>query len=98
MSSESRRRVAGALLTVARIGQAQAFFGNVYEAVVKVPDTFARNRALAGRSPLRLGSPTLYFVPAGPITLAASVGALVTSRRNRGWLAASTAASVVAGA
>lgn len=98
MRSTSRRRVAGALLTVARVGQAQAFFGNVYEAVVKVPDVFARNRALAGRSPFRVGSPTLYYVPAGPIALAASVGALLTGRRDRRWLAASTASSVAAGA
>lgn len=91
-----RSSLAGALLTVARVGQAQAFFGNVYEAVVKVPDVFARNRELAGRSPFRVGSPTLYFVPAGPVTLAASVGALVTGRRNRRWLAASTAATAAA--
>lgn len=89
--------MAGALLTVARVGQAQAFFGNVYEAVVKVPDVFARNRVLAGRSPFRVGSPTLYFVPAGPVTLAASVGALVTGGRNRRWLAASTGATAAAG-
>lgn len=98
MRSESRRRLAGALSTVARVGQAQAFFGNVYEAVVKVPDVFARNRELAGKSPFSVGSPTLYFVPAGPVTLAASVGALVTGRRNRRWLAASTAATAAAGA
>jgi hypothetical protein len=85
------------LLNVARVGQAQAFFGNVYEAVVKVPDTFARDRSLAGKSPFRPGSPTLYFVPAGPVTLAASVGALVTGRGGR-WLAASTAATAAAGA
>jgi hypothetical protein len=97
MRSPSRRLVAGALLTVARLGQAQAFFGNAYEAVVKVPHTFAHNRSLAGRSPLRLGSPTLYFVPAGPVTLAASVGALVAGERNRRWLATSTAASAAAG-
>jgi hypothetical protein len=98
MRSSSRRRVAGALLTVARIGQAQAFFGNVYEAVVKVPHTFAHNRSLAGKSPLRPGSPTLYFVPAGPVTLVASVGALVAGGRDRRpWLATSTAAGAVAG-
>jgi hypothetical protein len=88
--------VAGALLTVARVGQAQAFFGNVYEAVVKVPDVFARNRALAGKSPFRVGSPTLYFVPAGPVTLAASVGVLVAGEHDRRWLAASTTAFAAA--
>lgn len=85
------------MLNVARVGQAQAFFGNVYEAVVKVPHWFAHERSLVGRTPLRAGSPTLYFVPAGPVTLTASVGALVAGGHDRRWLATSTAASVAAG-
>jgi hypothetical protein len=97
MRGSSRRRVAGTLLNVARLGQAHAFFGNVYEAVVKVPHTYAHDRSLAGRSRLRPGDPTLYFVPAGPIALVASVGALVAGERDRRWLAASTGASVAAG-
>jgi hypothetical protein len=88
----------GVLLNLARVGQAQAFFGNVYEAVVKVPHTFAENRELAGRTPFRRGSPTLYFVPAGPVTLAASVAALAVGEQDRRWLGASTAATVAAGA
>jgi len=96
MRGSIRQRVAGALLNVARIGQAQAFFGNVYEAVVKVPHTYAHDRSLAGRPGLRPGSPTLYFVPAGPLTFVASVGALAAGRE-RGWLAASTAATGAAG-
>lgn len=97
MRGSSRRRVAGTLLNVARLGQAHAFFGNVYEAVVKVPHTFAHDRVLAGQPWLRPGTPTLYFVPAGPVTLVASVGALAAGERNRRWLAASTGASVAAG-
>jgi hypothetical protein len=96
MRGSTRRRVAGTLLNIARFGQAQAFFGNVYEAVVKVPHTFAHDRSLAGRPGLRPGSPTLYFVPAGPVTVVASVGALVAGRE-RGWLAASTTASAATG-
>ena len=88
----------GVLLNLARVGQAQAFFGNVYEAVVKVPHTFAENRELAGRTPFRRGSPTLYFVPAGPVTLAASVAALAVGEQDRRWLGASTTATVAAGA
>jgi hypothetical protein len=88
----------GVLLNLARVGQAQAFFGNVYEAIVKVPHTFADNRELAGRSPFRLGSPTLYFVPAGPVTLAASVAALAVGEQDRRWLGVSTAATAAAGA
>jgi hypothetical protein len=97
MRSSSRRRLAGVLLNVARIGQAQAFFGNVYEAAVKVPHTFAHDRSLVGQTRLRVGNPTLYFVPAGPVTLAASVGALVAGEHDRRWLATSTAASTAAG-
>jgi hypothetical protein len=89
--------VAGLLANVARVGQAQAFFGNVYEAVVKVPHTFAHDRSLAGSARLRLGSPTLYFVPSGPVTMAASVGALAAGGRDRRWLGASTAATAAAG-
>lgn len=88
----------GVLLNLARVGQAQAFFGNVYEAIVKVPHTFAENRELAGRTPLRRGSPTLYFVPAGPATLVASVAALAVGEQDRRWLGVSTAATAAAGA
>jgi hypothetical protein len=97
MQDSSRRRVAGALLTTARVGLAQAFFGNVYEAVVRVPQVFADNRELAGGSPFRRGSPTLYYVPAGPVTLAASVGALAVGGHDRRWLAASSGAFAAAG-
>jgi hypothetical protein len=97
MRVSSRRRLAGALLNVARLGQAQAFFGNVYEAVVKIPHTFAHDRVLVGQRLLKPGNPTLYFIPAGPVTLAASVGALVAGGHDRRWLGASTAASVAAG-
>jgi hypothetical protein len=97
MRGSSRRRLAGALLNVARLGQAQAFFGNVYEAVVKVPHTFAHERSLAGRPRLRPGNPRLYFVPAGPVALVAAVGALVVGQHDRRWLAASAGASAAAG-
>jgi hypothetical protein len=88
----------GVLLNLARVGQAHAFFGNVYEAIVKVPHTFADNRELADRPPFRLGSPALYFIPAGPVTLAASVAALAVGEQDRRWLGVSTAATAAAGA
>src|SRR5687767_6172745 len=96
MRGSSRRRLAGVLLNVARLGQAESFFGNVYEAVVKIPHQFAADRSLAGRHPFRLGSPALYFVPAGPVALAASVGALAAGEHDRRWLATSTAATTTA--
>ncbi|SMD22969.1 anthrone oxygenase family protein [Kibdelosporangium aridum] len=86
------------LLGAARIGQAQMLFGNLYEAVVKVPHVFAHHRELAKPGAvLRPGSPTLYFVPAGPVTIAASVAALASGWRDtsrRPWLAASAATTV----
>lgn len=102
MSSRRRRRVAGALLTVARVGQAQMLFGNLYEAVVRIPHRFAHQRDLAGpmspRTLLRPGNPTFYFVPSGPITVAASLGALAAGSSERRWLAASAAATTSAAA
>lgn len=62
-----------------------------------MPQVFADNRWLAGETPFRRGSPTLYFVPAGPVAFAASVGALVVGGHDRRWLAASTGASAAAG-
>ncbi|MEN3616082.1 anthrone oxygenase family protein [Plantactinospora sp. ZYX-F-223] len=100
----ARHQFTDALLTVAQFGQAHLFFGNLYEAVVKVPDRFAEHRDLATppgataslASLLRPGSPVLYFVPSGPITVAMAVGALATGWRgpNRHWLTASAAATV----
>ncbi|CAM4272066.1 DUF1772 domain-containing protein [Kibdelosporangium persicum] len=89
------------VLGAARIGQAQMLFGNLYEAVVKVPHVFAHHRELAEPGAmLRPGSPTLYFLPAAPVTIGASVAALASGWRDtnrRPWLAASTATTVAAG-
>jgi hypothetical protein len=103
-SSRHRRQLTDALLTAAQFGQAQLFFGNLYEAVVKVPDRFAEHRDLAGppgataslRSLLRPGSPVLYFVPSGPLTVAAAIAAVAAGWRgpSRHWLTASAAATV----
>jgi hypothetical protein len=91
-------RVSGTLATVARVGQAQAFFGNLYEAVVRVPHLLAHDRTLPGRPPLHPGSPTLYYVPAGPVALAASLATLATTRGDRRWQTTSTAATTAAAA
>lgn len=77
----SRRRVTAALLTLAQLGYAQWFFGNLYEAVVKIPDlmvagdgTSAVDRRSASLS--RPGSPVPYYIPGAAVTVAATLGAL----------------------
>lgn len=40
-ASRPRRRVTALLATVAQLGYAHGFFGEFYEAVVKVPDRLA---------------------------------------------------------
>lgn len=104
-----RRRPAAtrALLAVAQAGQAQWFFGNLYEAVARIPDRLALQRDLAVdpgepvtlRSLLRPGSPVRYYLPVGPITVGAAVSALAAGRRgpsaHRRWLATSAAGTVV---
>ncbi|MEO3926801.1 anthrone oxygenase family protein [Micromonosporaceae bacterium B7E4] len=100
----ARQRLTKALLTVAQFGQAQLFFGNLYEAVVKVPDRFAEHRDLAAApgttarraAVLRPGSPVRYFVPSGPLTVAAALGALAAGWRSpsRHWLTMSAATTV----
>jgi len=105
-TSARRRRGARALLTVAQAGQAALLFGNLYEAVVKIPHRFAHHRDLAMpedepahlRSLLRPGSPTLYFVPSGPVTVVAALAALGTGwdgPLDRRWLTASASATAL---
>jgi Domain of unknown function (DUF1772) len=68
-----------------QFGIAQWFFGNVYEAVVKIPERLAadtRRTSLFGA-----GSPVRYYAPVVPVTAAATVGALITSSGGaRRWL------------
>ncbi len=47
MARPSTRRFSDAALAVAQVGLAHAFFGNLYEGVVRVPDRLARERDLA---------------------------------------------------
>jgi Domain of unknown function (DUF1772) len=82
------KRVA-ALLTIAQLGYAHWFFGNLYEAVVRVPDRRAQDRPLA--SVLSPGSPVRYYLPGLPVVIGATLSALVAgwpSRTARPWLAA----------
>jgi hypothetical protein len=106
---ERRSRLAGALLAVAQFGQAQWFFGNLYEAVANIPDRLAHRRDLAvppGEpvtigSMLRPGSPVRFYLPVGPLTIGAAVAALGLGwngpAAQRRWSAASVVGTLAAG-
>lgn len=74
----------GRWAAVAGLGQLHWFFGNVYEAVVDVPALLAD--AHPNREPrlLGAGSPLRYYLPAAPVTLAATGAALTESWRAGG--------------
>jgi Domain of unknown function (DUF1772) len=95
----NRGRTTRALLTIAQAGQAHLFFGLLYESVVRIPDRLSSERVLAedGRPLLRPGSPLLYFLPAAPVTVAATLGAVATAGTRPGgrrWPLASAAATL----
>ncbi|MHA6800404.1 anthrone oxygenase family protein [Bounagaea algeriensis] len=102
-----RHGVTAALLTAAQLGQAQWFFGNLYEALAHIPDRLAvevdssiRSERPSLSTVLRPGSPARYWLPVAPVVVATSVGALIAgwdNPRERAWLGAS-AASTVSGA
>ena len=86
-------------LDVSRLGHAQWFFGNLYEAVVRVPDLMASPSPSpegAARSPAGPGSPVRYYAAATPATLPALLAAAVAGwpeRRARPWLVLAAAGS-----
>lgn len=93
-------RAMRSLLTIAQFSQAQRFFGNLYEAISKAPDRLAEQRNLAVpegvpvtlRVLLQPGSPVRYYLPVGPVTVAAAVSALAVGWQDperRRWLVAS---------
>ncbi|MCV7089871.1 DUF1772 domain-containing protein [Mycobacterium interjectum] len=80
-------------------------FGNIYEAVVKIPERLAsapRDAASAGggrgsAGMLGPGSPLRYYAPVAPITLATTAAAVGTGWATRGarpWLAVTAGCSV----
>jgi hypothetical protein len=95
-AAAQRKRVA-ILLSIAQLGYAHWFFGNLYEAVVRLPNLLAEERRLA--SVLSPGSPVRYYLPGIPVVIGATLSALVAgwpSRNDRAWLGA-VAASALAG-
>ena len=66
------------LLATARLGLAHWFFGNLYEEIVRMPQRVADAPGAGG--PLGPGSPVRYYLPAAPLTLAATFAAIAS-----GW-------------
>ncbi len=90
-----RAGVTDRLLSVARFGYAHWFFGNLYEAVVRVPDRLVATND--GTTPLGPGSPARYYLPVAPITVASTVAALATAEEHdRRWLAVAATCTVSA--
>lgn len=71
-------------LTVARLGTAHWFFGNLYEALVGVPELLLDAQDQRPPGLLGPGSPLRYYAPAAPITFGATALALVADRRAGG--------------
>jgi hypothetical protein len=100
-----RARRTAALLDLAQLGYAQWFFGNVYEAVVKIPERlsedFSDSPRGTARSILGPGSPVRYYLPAPPVALVGTLGAVINglgNPRSRRWLTVSAGCGVAGAA
>ncbi|MFE4837268.1 hypothetical protein ACFRAU_21640 [Arthrobacter sp. NPDC056691] len=81
-ATDKRGTMADVSLAVAEFTHAHWFFGNLYEAVVKVPHRVAGSEdgPELRRSPLGSGSPGRYYAPLAPATFPAVALALAA-----GW-------------
>ena len=98
-----RRRLASTALSLAQLGHAHWFFGNLYEAVVRVPHRMLDEAVAADQATevLRPGSPLRYYVPGIPLTVPAALVTLVAGwpdPRQRRWLAVFASCSATGGA
>ncbi|MFP3461395.1 hypothetical protein R5O87_11135 [Arthrobacter globiformis] len=101
--TDTRSRLTEVSLAVAEFAHAHWFFGNLYEAVVKVPHRVAGSEDGPGlrRSPLGPGSPGRYYAPLAPATFPAVALALAAGWNRPGsrpWLVTAAAASATGGA
>lgn len=104
-SALRRHRVTVALSTLAQLGYAHGFFGNLYEAVVRIPHRLAGAYDPEGadqrmQSLFSRGSSVRYYLPGLPITVASTLGALLAgwgTRRDRLLLGAAAAFTMSAG-
>jgi Domain of unknown function (DUF1772) len=69
---------------IAGVGQVHWLFGNLYEAIVDVPQLLMDAHPNRPPGLLGAGSPVRYYLPAAPLTLAATTAALVDSWRAGG--------------
>jgi hypothetical protein len=88
------------MVGLAQLAHVHWFFGNLYEAVVKVPDLLASRRRVNEQPtpPLKPGSPVLYYAAAAPATLPPLLVASVTGWDDRGsrrWLLISAVCSSI---
>ncbi len=102
-SSDRRDLLTDRLLGVAEFSHAHWFFGNLYEALVKIPHRVAAaepSRELP-RSPFGAGSPGRYYAPIAPINAPAAIAALVAGWNqadSRPWLIVAAASSTTGAA
>jgi hypothetical protein len=89
-------RASPPVVTVARLGRAAWFFGNMYEAAVGVPQLIARANRQAGI--FATGSPVRYFAPVAPAAVGGTAVVLVRSWRIGGDRRAIAAATATLGA
>src|SRR6478736_7330183 len=102
-SSDRRDLLTDRLLGVAEFSHAHWFFGNLYEALVKIPHRVAATEASRElpRSPFGAGSPGRYYAPIAPINAPTAIAALVAGwnqAESRPWLIVAAASSTTGAA
>ena len=102
-ATDTQKRLAEVSLAVAEFTHAHWLFGNLYEAVVKVPHRVAgsQDNLELHRSPLGAGSPGRYYAPLAPLTLPTAALALVAGWNlpvSRPWMVTAAAASAAGSA
>jgi hypothetical protein len=98
-----RRPATAGLLTLAQLSYSHWFFGNLYEAIVKVPnrlaDDYEPSTQVDRRMPsiVSAGSPVRYYLPMTPLAIGAPLVALAAgwnNSRSRPWLAATAVGTI----
>ncbi|MCU1574741.1 MAG: hypothetical protein JWO93_2823 [Micrococcaceae bacterium] len=100
---DRHERLANRLLSVAEFTHAHWFFGNLYEALVKIPDRVGGSEASPElpRSPFGAGSPGRYYVPIAPLNVPLAAASLITGWKYSGrrpWLIGAAVSSAIGGA
>jgi Domain of unknown function (DUF1772) len=90
----SRRQIHPSWPAAASLGQVSWFFGNLYEAVVDMPQLLLDARQQRRPGLMRAGSPLRYYAPAAPLTIAATTATLIDSWRSGGDRSMIVAAAV----